>query len=274
MSSDEINLQLAKKPSSGNNNNADPTPSDNEYPTPANGDGDVGYNDPPNQAPSLIVPGGPVTKICNSNNVCSRQEDCQNCPSDCQRHARKCGDGKCVDGENCQNCPQDCNGNLDDAGVMAEEQFCCGFGDGIDDEGNRGCGHSECNANGFKCIGNICKGSSTRRCDAMVCGDGKCVEGENCNNCPEDCNGNLGTSKDSGNSSESSSEDLFCCGYDDGIAPDGCEDSRCAEGSFSCLSDRESCDGTSRFNKKFQDPESGLPGWNTFQVSMMVTCSM
>ena len=61
----------------------------------------------------------------------------------------------------------------------------------------------------------------------MTCGDGRCVEGENCITCPADCLGD--------------ENNTFCCGYNDNIAPDGCGDTRCFSTNVTCI--RSICQG-------------------------------
>jgi len=84
----------------------------------------------------------------------------------------------------------------------------------------------------------VCSGmENCRNCKSdcrtynRVCGDGKCVEGENCKNCPSDCAGN----------SDAAAGDVFCCGFDDGIKPDGCGDSRCENDGYECV--ETTCEG-------------------------------
>lgn len=55
----------------------------------------------------------------------------------------------------------------------------------------------------------------------MTCGDGRCVEGENCINCPADCLGD--------------ENKTFCCGYNDNISPEGCGDTRCFTTNVTCV---------------------------------------
>jgi hypothetical protein len=93
-----------------------------------------------------------------------------------------------------------------------------------------GCG--PCNNNGTCEIGEDC-GNCPSDCGALpipaaTCGNGLCEagDGENCSTCPQDCNGKL-NGKPNGR---------FCCGFGS-PGPDGCGDSRCTMGGFSCTTE-------------------------------------
>ena len=87
-----------------------------------------------------------------------------------------------------------------------------------------GCGNGICEAGEDcnSCPQDCVSGTST----GAVCGNGVCESGngETCETCAADCAGQTG-GKPSGR---------FCCGSADGLAPDGCGDSRCTTGGFQC----------------------------------------
>lgn len=83
-----------------------------------------------------------------------------------------------------------------------------------------------------ECGNGVCEsGEDCTNCAAdcviplVACGNALCEagNGENCVSCPQDCAG-----QQSGKPSN-----RFCCGFG-GDAPDGCGDSRCTTGGFSC----------------------------------------
>eukprot|EP00978_Attheya_sp_CCMP212_P045306 scaffold341444_cov51-Attheya_sp.AAC.1 len=104
------------------------------------------------------------------------------------------------------------------------------------------------------CICGFCQFSKS------TCGDGQCVEGENCQNCPQDCNGNLNTT----NITET---EKYCCGWDDLYSPDGCGDSRCSSGTKTCIT--YACEG---LNRRSQSTASNVRySWTTTALSIAST---
>lgn len=85
------------------------------------------------------------------------------------------------------------------------------------------CGNGVCEA-GEDC--NTCPADCEISGGAAACGNGLCEagNGETCLTCPADCNG-----KTNGNPNN-----RFCCGFGDGLAPNGCGDNRCTSSGFSC----------------------------------------
>jgi hypothetical protein len=116
--------------------------------------------------------------VCNNNEICEQDENCDNCPNDCiggEVTAGVCGNGVCEPGagENCLSCPNDCAGKQKG---KPDNQFCCGDGGGANPTG---CEDSRCTTEGWLCAEVI----STAYC----CGDLICEGLEDSFNCELDC---------------------------------------------------------------------------------------
>ena len=87
-----------------------------------------------------------------------------------------------------------------------------GCGNGICESGE------DCNSCAADCVSGTSSGA--------VCGNGTCEagNGETCLTCPADCNGRTGGKR----------SNRFCCGFGDGLDPDGCGDAACTSGGFAC----------------------------------------
>jgi len=137
-----------------------------------------------------------------------------------------------------------CSFKFDSCGTVCEpdetpEASCT---DGVDNDcdGDFDCADSDC--------------SEDPAC-AVVCNDnGICEEGEDCNNCANDCisgttsgavcgnglceagNGENGSncSADCASKLNGKPSSRFSCGFSDGYSPNGCGDSRCTSGGFDC----------------------------------------
>ena len=136
-----------------------------------------------------------------------------------------CGNDNCGPGEDQCNCPEDCGD------PPTTETSCT---DEVDNDCDTytDCDDSDCDTDPA-CIcdddGTCEEGEDCNNCPndcisgsgGSVCGNGLCEggDGEDCRSCPGDCNGRT-TGAPSGR---------FCCG-----ATEGCDDSRCTEGSWDC----------------------------------------
>ena len=112
--------------------------------------------------------------------------------------------------------------------------------DGIDNDcdGPVDCADSDCatdpacvcNNNGTCEVGEDCEtcpnDCASGTTSGAVCGNGICEagNGETCTTCAADCAGRTGGKP----------SNRFCCGFGDGLNPEGCDDSRCTTGGFSC----------------------------------------
>jgi len=177
--------------------------------------------------------------VCNNNGVCEtdRYENYLNCPEDCPSGSADgycdkikdgicdpdcakgfdidciplvCGDTTCDfrRGENYENCPQDCPSG-------SRDNYCDSIADGICDP--------DCKAReDIDCLEELCgngkcdegEGENYENCPQdcpkpVTCGDGSCDPGENYGNCPQDC--------------PSGSLDNYCDGLDDGICDPDCD---------------------------------------------------
>ena len=118
-------------------------------------------------------------------NICAEEVENFEC-GDCGGGGAECADGQCDGGENCETCPEDCGPcegggacceahdgpGCDDptvqACVCAEDSFCCEYSwDGI-------------------CVGEV-EELGCGSCSGGGCGDGQCLDPEDCIICPEDC---------------------------------------------------------------------------------------
>ena len=109
-----------------------------------------------------------VPPLCNNNGVCEGEEDCFNCPNDCDggtTTAAVCGNGVCetADGEDCLTCAADCNGKQN--GKPAN-RFCCGDGG----TNPVGCSDSRCTIGSFQCT-DVPVGTVDYCCGDEVCTD-------------------------------------------------------------------------------------------------------
>lgn len=180
-----------------------------------------------------------MTEICNFNHICEaeRYENYLNCPEDCPSGSADgycdkikdgicdpdcakgfdidciplvCGDTTCDfrRGENYENCPQDCPSG-------SRDNYCDSIADGICDP--------DCKAReDIDCLEELCgngkcdegEGENYENCPQdcpkpVTCGDGSCDPGENYGNCPQDC--------------PSGSLDNYCDGLEDGICDPDCD---------------------------------------------------
>ena len=195
---------------------------------------------------------GPLT--CTVNNDCSDGLFCngtETCNTGlCQAGTPPvCDDGVSCTIDSCNEATDSCD-NLADDTLCNDGLFCNGVETcdstlacviGIDPCTGTG---ETCNEDNDLCVVNGCGngvcelGEDCTNCTdclpqlpipAVACGNGICEagDGEDCTNCPSDCNG-----KTSGKPS-----DRFCCGVDDGLFPDGCGDDRCNEAGVTCTED-------------------------------------
>jgi predicted RNA-binding protein with TRAM domain len=112
----------------------------------------------------------PVLSSCCGDGVCEGTEDGFNCEIDCGPPP-VCGDGNCDPGEDQCNCPWDCGGEP----PTNEANYCA---DGVDNDydGLIDCDDDDC--------------AGDPACQQPACdNDGTCEPGEDCENCPNDCDG-------------------------------------------------------------------------------------
>ena len=135
-----------------------------------------------------------------------------------------------------------CSFKFDSCGTVCEPTGAEVCDDGID---------NDCDGD-FDCADSDCSGDPS--CEVICDNDGTCEAGEDCNNCPNDCisgttagavcgNGicEAGDGENGANCSADCNSRLggkpsnrFSCGFNDGLNPDGCGDSRCTTGGFEC----------------------------------------
>ena len=187
--------------------------------------------------------------VCNDNDICEQDEDCDNCPSDCISGGGEggvCGNGVCEPsiGEDCLSCATDCGGKQVGA---AKRQYCCGDGAGTNPVG---CADPRCTREGFECsdapssycCGDlICEGvEDSYNCEVdcgppPYCGDDNCDAGEDQCSCSADCG--------SPPSTETNCNDGIDDDCDESI---DCADSDCgANPACSCLPRKSECSNNS-----------------------------
>eukprot|EP00545_Synedropsis_sp_CCMP1620_P006689 CAMPEP_0119029482 /NCGR_PEP_ID=MMETSP1176-20130426/40541_1 /TAXON_ID=265551 /ORGANISM="Synedropsis recta cf, Strain CCMP1620" /LENGTH=760 /DNA_ID=CAMNT_0006985829 /DNA_START=47 /DNA_END=2329 /DNA_ORIENTATION=- len=161
---------------------------------------------PVEATPAPVPPTAAPNPDCDNDGICEEGEDCNNCPNDCGQRTNgqkyccvggacdddrcnsvkdghewicaadttppvgSCGDGKCQEGEDCNNCSDDCRSQKNNSGAG---RFCCVGG---------ACDDSRCNAYNWEC-----EAPSTSQSSCNM--NSICEEGEDCNSCPNDCNG-------------------------------------------------------------------------------------
>jgi subtilisin family serine protease len=169
---------------------------------------------------------------CNNNGVCDPGEDCDTCPDDCINgqgggtcdacFKGRC-DGRCQpskEGSDCADCASSyccgdgiCEGDEDsyncevDCGQPQSTETDCTDGIDNDYDGLTDCADPDC-GNDSACLSSSCNN------------DGDCDPGEDCKNCPNDCDGKL-TGKPSGR---------YCCG--NGIQEDPEGDGSICDGQY------------------------------------------
>jgi len=197
--------------------------------------------------------GNPSSRYCCGDGVCEGAENETNCAIDCGGGSY-CGDGTCDPGEDQCNCPDDCGtppstetsctdgiDNDCDTYTDCDDSDCDGdpacpyCGDGTCDPGEDQCNcPDDCGtppSTETSCTDGIDNDCDTYTdCDDSDCdgdpacagcdNDGTCEAGEDCNNCPNDCEGRS-TGRPSGR---------FCCG--NGIAEDAEGDGSICDGNY------------------------------------------
>ena len=125
---------------------------------------------------------GYIPPVC-GDGECTTGESCETCSDDCGA-CPFCGDGECNGDEDCTTCADDC---------MACEGDCCA------DNGTVGCMDAACtelvcSIDSFCCASSwdsLCGDEATQYCETcgggVVCGDGECGPGEDCETCSDDC---------------------------------------------------------------------------------------
>jgi len=111
-----------------------------------------------------VVMVGCVSEICGDDidNDCDELVDCDDPDCNADANCTYCGNGSCDPGEDMCSCPDDC-------GLMPSEINCS---DGVDND----------------CDGVVdCADDDCTDQIACTCGDGYCLGGETCDNCPGDC---------------------------------------------------------------------------------------
>jgi hypothetical protein len=160
--------------------------------------------------------------VCDDGLFCNGTDTCNEATDSCDAGTPPV----CDDGAFC-NGIEICNEGTDSCDVGTDVE--CGPGE-VCDEGIDQCAVLVCDNDGICEAGencgncaNDCVGGTT---PGAVCGNGICEagDGETTATCSADCNGKL-----SGKPSN-----RFACGFNDGYGPDGCGDSRCNSGGYSC----------------------------------------
>lgn len=130
--------------------------------------------------------------------ICDLDEDTINCVADC---GTLCGDGVCNGLENISLCPADCEdsgtGNVDENPGAADCSGC--LSEATDCETScldKGFDGGFCGAPGSQnpAVCCVCTGNGQPSGPGTVCGDGACDDGENNDNCADDCEPECGPS--------------------------------------------------------------------------------
>jgi hypothetical protein len=121
---------------------------------------------------------------------CDTYEDSSNCPQDCGGGGSYCGDGNCDPGEDQCNCSDDC-------GTPPATETDCTDGINEDCDADTDCDDADC--------------ASDPACQSACDNDGICESGEDCNNCPNDCDGVTGGKP----------SNRYCCGNGIAESPEG-----------------------------------------------------
>jgi hypothetical protein len=159
--------------------------------------------------------------FCNGAETCDASSDCQpGTPVDCDDGVG-CTDDSCNEQSDvCDNIPDD---SVCDDGLFCNGAETCDPGSGCLD-GLDPCPEPYCN-------------ETNDVCEGVLCDNGTCEAGEDCNNCPNDCIGKLVGKP----STRYCCGDGFCEGREDGVncaidcgPPPVCEDGICDPGEDSC----------------------------------------
>jgi hypothetical protein len=127
---------------------------------------------------------GSCFSVC-GDKTCNGYETCTNCPQDCGTCKPVCGDKKCESPEDCSSCPSDCGTcNLP---PQCGDKTCNG------DETCTNC-PQDCGTCMPVCGDKTCNGDENcKSCPSdcgvcpPICGDKTCNGDETCTNCPQDC---------------------------------------------------------------------------------------
>jgi hypothetical protein len=174
--------------------------------------------------------------------TCEPGENCALCSQDCGV-CPSCGNGVCNPTEDCSSCPGDC-------GACPCAHDLCAGGEALDATCDP-CVAQICAVDSFCCNAawdGLCVSEVTSVCGdtcPVVCGNGWCEAGEDCNSCSQDC----GACPTCGDAVCSWGEDCNSCSQDCGACPT-CGDAEChwTEDCNSCSQDCGACptcgDGT------------------------------
>jgi len=137
----------------------------------------------------ICCSGGKFYGTCCSDSDCISGYECANHTCVISSY---CGDGACTIDENCSDCPSDCqcsssqccyssssNANLKgcvDSGEMTSSTYICCSGNRYN---GSCCSDSDCSS-GYKCSDHKCA-------KELYCGDGTCDSSESCSSCSSDC---------------------------------------------------------------------------------------
>lgn len=202
----------------------------------------------------------PDDSLCDNGAFCDGLESCDPV-ADCQSGTAPCAGQFCVEAsQSCVDCLVDadcddgnaCTTNLCDNGTCVDEAVLCDDGNACTDDAcdptagcqfepvvcpqgylcqDGFCALDPCNRDGLCQVGENCDNCPSD-CDAaspVACGNGVCeaAHGEDCLTCPQDCNG-VQNGQPSGR---------FCCGGGGGDGAVGCNDSRCVTDPYQCRSE-------------------------------------